>query len=236
MPLWSETHSAVSDSLWPHEPTRLLCPWNSAGQNTGVGSHSLLQGDLPNPGIEPRSPALQAEPLPTELPGKPQCWSLIIIVVVQLLSHVQLFATLWTAARQASGFCVLHYLPEFAQTHAHWVSDATQTSHPLLRWLDSIPFLFWPSIFSSIRDVSSESALYIRWPEYWTFAFSISPSIEYSGLISFRIDWLDLFAVQGTLRSLLQHHSWKASNLQCSAYFVVQLSHPYFLQFLNLLP
>ena len=89
------------------------------------------------------------------------------------------------------------------------------------------PLPLLPSIFPSIRVFSSESILCIRWPKYWSFSFSISPSIEYSGLISFRIDWLDLLAVQGTLKSLLQHHSSKASILQCSAFFMVQLSHPY---------
>ena len=89
------------------------------------------------------------------------------------------------------------------------------------------PLLFLPSIFSSIRVFSYESALRIRWPKYWSFSFNISPSNEYSGLISFRMDWLDLLAVQGTLKSLLQHHSSKASILQCSTFFIVQLSHPY---------
>ena len=89
------------------------------------------------------------------------------------------------------------------------------------------PRLLLPSIFPSIRVFTNESALCIRWPKYWGFSFSISPSSEYSGLISFRIDWLDLLAVQGTLKSLLQHPSWKASVLQCSAFFMVQLSHPY---------
>ena len=89
------------------------------------------------------------------------------------------------------------------------------------------PLLFLPSIFPSIRVFSNESALHTRWPKYWSFRFSISPSNEYSGLISFRMDWLDLFVVQGTLKSLLQHHSSKASVLQCSAFFMVQLSHPY---------
>ena len=88
------------------------------------------------------------------------------------------------------------------------------------------PFLLPPSIFPSIRIFSNESVLRIRWPKYWSFSFSISPSNEYSGLISFRIDWLDLLAVQGTLKSLLQHHSSKASILWCSAFFIVQLSHP----------
>ena len=89
------------------------------------------------------------------------------------------------------------------------------------------PLLLWPSIFPSIRVFSSKSVLCIRWSKYWSFSFSISPSKEYSGLISFRFDWFDLLDVQGTLKSLLQHHSWKASLLQCSAFFTVQLSHPY---------
>ena len=88
------------------------------------------------------------------------------------------------------------------------------------------PLLFLPSIFPSIRVFSNESVLHIRWPKYWSFSFNISPSDEYSGLISFRIDWLDLLAVQGTLKSLLQHHTSKASILQCSAFLIVQLSHP----------
>ena len=89
------------------------------------------------------------------------------------------------------------------------------------------PLLLRPSIFPSIRVFSIKSVLRIRWSKYWSFSFSISPSNEYSGLISFRFDWFDLLAVQGTLKSLLQHHSWKASLLQCSAFFMVQLSHPY---------
>ena len=89
------------------------------------------------------------------------------------------------------------------------------------------PLLFLPSIFPSIGVFSNESVLHIRWPKYWSFSFSISPSNEYSGLISFRMDWLDLLAVQGTLKNLLQHHSSKASILQCSAFFIVQPSHPY---------
>ena len=91
----------------------------------------------------------------------------------------------------------------------------------------SHPLLFLPSIFLSIRVVSSDSALHVRWPKYWRFSFNISPSNEYPGLISFRMDWLDLLAVQGTLKSLLQHHSSKASILRASAFFIVQLSHPY---------
>ena len=118
-------------------------------------------------------------------------------------------------------FPVLHHLLEFAQTHVHWVSDAIQPSHPLSP--PSPPAL----VFPSIRVFSNESALSIRWPKYWSFSFSISPSNEYSGLISFRIDWFDLLAVQGTLKSLLQHYNSEASILQYSAFFTVQLSHPF---------
>ena len=120
------------------------------------------------------------------------------------------------------GFPVCHQHPELAQTHVHRVSDAIQPSHLLL---SPLPFL--PSIFLSIRVFSSESVLCIRWLKHWSFSFSISPSNEYSGLISLRIDWFDLLAVQGTLKSLLQHHSPKASMLGCSAFFIVQLSHPF---------
>ena len=112
------------------------------------------------------------------------------------------------------GFPVVHHLLEFAQTHIHWVSDAIQPSHPFLQSL-------------SIRIFSNELALCIRWLKYWSFSFSISLSSDYLGLISFRIDWLDLFAVQWTLKSLPQHHNSKASVLWCSAFFIVQLSHPY---------
>ena len=138
---------------------------------------------------------------------------------VQPLSHVQLFVTPWTAARQ--GLPVHRQLPKLAQTHVHRVHDAIQPFCPLLS-----PFLL-PSIFPSIRVFSNESALRIRWLKYWSFSFKISPSNEQPGLISFRMDWLDLLAVQGTLKSLLQYHSSKASILWCSAFFIVQLSHPY---------
>ena len=120
-----------------------------------------------------------------------------------------------------SGLPVHHQLPEFTQTHIHRVSDAI--SHLIL----CCPLLLSPSIFPSIKVFSNELALCIRWPKYWSFSFNISPFNEHSGLISFRMDWLDLLAVQGTLKSLLQHHSSKASILQCSAFFIVQLSHPY---------
>ena len=119
------------------------------------------------------------------------------------------------------GLPVHHQFPEFTQTHLHWVGDTIQTYHSL-----SFPFLL-PSIFPSIRAFSNESALHIRLPKYWGSTFNISPSNEYSGLISFRMDWFDLLTVQGTLKSLLQHHSSKASIPWCSAFFIVQLSHPY---------
>ena len=120
-----------------------------------------------------------------------------------------------------SGFSVFHCLLEFAQIRVHWVSDAIQPSHPLL---SPSPL---PSVFPSIRVFSNESVLRIRWSKYWSFSFSISPSSEYSGLISFRIDWFDLLAVQGTLKSLLQHHNSKASVLKHSVFFMVHLSHLY---------
>ena len=122
--------------------------------------------------------------------------------------------------RSTPGLPFHHQLPEFTQTHVHRVGDAIQPSHPL-----SSPSL--PPIPPSIRVFSNESTLHMRWPKYWSFSFSISPSNEYSGLISFRMDWLDLLAVQGTLKSLLQHYSSKASILWLSAFFTVQHSHPY---------
>ena len=115
----------------------------------------------------------------------------------------------------APGFPALYNLPEFAQTHVHWVDDATQPSHPLL------PVFLLPSIFPSIRVFSNEQALPIRWPKYWSFSFSICPSDEHSELISFRMDWVDLLEVQGTFKSLLQHHSSKASVLWHSAFLMV---------------
>jgi len=128
---------------------------------------------------------------------------------------------LWPHGLQHARLPCLHHLPELAQTHVHWVGDAIQPSHPL-----SSPT---PPAFnlSQHQGLFYESALCIRWPQYWNFSFSISPSNEYSGLISFRIDWYDLLAVQGTLKNLLQYHSSKASILRHSTFFMVQLSHSY---------
>ena len=138
---------------------------------------------------------------------------------VQLLSCVRLFATPWSAARQASLSSSNSWsLPKLTSMESVKPSNHLILCHPLL-----LP----PSIFPSIRVFSNESVHHIRWPKYWSFNFSISPSNEHSRLISFRIDWFDLLAVQGTLKSLLQYHSSKASILQCSAFLILQLSHLY---------
>ena len=172
------------------------------GQEYWSGLPCPPTGDLSDSGIKPASltsPALAG----------------MFFVVVQSLSQKIKICLCDPKDCNTPGFPVLHYLPELAQTHVHWVSDAIQPSHPL----SSPP----PPAFdlSSIRIFSKESALHIRWPKYWSF--SSSTSNEYSGLISLRIYWSDLLAVQGTLKSLLQHHSLKASILWCSTFFLVQL-------------
>ena len=138
---------------------------------------------------------------------------------VQSLSRVQLFATPWIAARQAS----LSITNSRSSPKPMSIELVMPSSHLIL----CHPLLLLPPIPPSIRVFSNESTLRMRWPKYWSFSFNISPSKEHPGLISFRMDWLDLPAVQGTLKSLLQHHSSKASILQHSAFFTVQLSHPY---------
>ena len=138
---------------------------------------------------------------------------------VQLLSCVQLFAIARTAAHQDS----LSIINSQSLFKLKSIELVMPSNHLIL----CCPLLLLPSIFSNIRVFSNESALHIRWPKYWSFSFNISPSNEHPGLISFRMDWLDLLAVQGSLKSLLQHHSSKASILWCSAFFIVQLSHPY---------
>ena len=137
---------------------------------------------------------------------------------VQLLSCVRLFATPWTAC-QAS----------LSITNSRSLSKLTsiESVMPSNHLSPCCPLLLLPSVFPSIRIFSNESALHIRWPKHWSFSINISPSNEHSGLISFRMDWLDLLAIQRTLKSLLQHHNWKASILQHSAFFILQLSHPY---------
>ena len=137
---------------------------------------------------------------------------------VQSLSHVRLFATPWTAAHQAS----LSITNSQSLCKLMSIESVMPSNHLIL----CRPLLLPPSIFPSIRVFSNESIRHIRWPEYWSFTFSISPSKVYSGLISIRMDWLDLLTVQGILKSL-QHHTSTASILWCSAFFMVQLSHPY---------
>ena len=141
------------------------------------------------------------------------------LFVVQLLSCIQLFGTPWTAACQVSlSFTIFQSLLKLTS-----IESIMPSNHLIL----CRPLLLLPSIFPSIRGSSNESVLRIRWPKYWSFSFNISPSNEDPGLISFRMDWLDLLAVQGTLKSLLQYHSSKESIIRCSAFFIVQLSHPY---------
>ena len=142
-----------------------------------------------------------------------------VCVYAQPLGRVQLFATPWTAACQASvSFTISRSLLRLTS-----VDLMMPSNHFIL----CCPLLLLPSIFPSIRTLSNEMVLPIRWPKYWSFSFNISPYNEYSGLISFRIDWFDLLEVQGTLKDFPQHHSSKASSLQCTAFFVVQHSHPY---------
>ena len=147
--------------------------------------------------------------------GKDICYDYCSVLS---LSRVWLFETSWTAAHQAS--------LSISNSQSLFKLMSTELVMPSNCLILCCPLLL-PSIFPSIRVFSSESVLCIRWPKYWCFSFSISPCYEYWGLISFRIDWFDLPAVQGILKSLLQHHSWKASILQCSAFLMVQLSHPY---------
>ena len=142
-----------------------------------------------------------------------------LISSVQSLSHVRLFAIPWTAVCQAS----LSITKSQTLLKLMSIESVMPSNNLILCRL----LLLLPSIFPSIRVFSNESILRIRWPKYWSFSFSISPSNVYSGLISFRMDWLDILAVQGTLKSLLQHHSSKTSILRCSAFFIDQLSHPY---------
>ena len=138
---------------------------------------------------------------------------------VQSLSRVRLIATPWTTARQTS--LSITYCQNLPKPMS--IESVMPFNHLIL----CCPLLLLPSIFPSIRVFSNESAFCIRWPKYWSFSFNISPSNEHPGLIPFRMDWLDLLLVQGTLKNLLQHHSSKASILWCSAFFTVQLSHPY---------
>ena len=171
----------------------------SPDKNTGEGCHFLLQG--------------------TSRPKDRTQISCIQLSSVQSLSHVQFVATPWTAACQAA----LSITNSWSLLKLMSIESIMPSNHLIL----CHPLLLLPSVFPRIRVFSNESVLCIRWPKYWRFSFSSSPFNEYSGLISFRIDWFYSLAVQGMRKSLLQHHSSKASILQCSAFFLVQLSHPY---------
>ena len=153
------------------------------------------------------------------LGGQDPCFNDMSISSVQLLSHVRLFATPWIEAHQAS----LSITNSRSSLRLMSIKSVMPSSHLIL----CHPLLLLLPIPPSIRVFSNESTLRMRWPKYWSFSFSIIPFKEHPGLIFFRMDWLDLLAVQGTLKSLLQHHSSKASILRCSAFFTVQLSHPY---------
>ena len=222
---------------------RLLCPRDFPGKNSVVGCHFLLQGIFPTQGLNPHSLHWQVDSLPlshqgqdTSLPGlnsmtnqnQPLQTPLTPLVRSQFVS----FSSCCSDAQWSPTLCnpmdcstpglpVPHHLPEFAQVHVHCISDAIQPFHPLM-----------PSSPSAL-NLSQHQGLFqwvsvcIRWSKYWSFSFSISPSREYSGLITLKIDWFDLLAVQGTLRSLLQHHNSKASILQHSTFFMVQLSQPH---------
>ena len=146
------------------------------------------------------------------------CFYSRINLFVQLLRHVQFFATPWTAARQASLFFTISW----SLVKLMPIESVMPSNHPIL----CHPLLLSPSVFPSVRVFSSESTLCIRWPKYWIFSFNSNPSDEYSGLISFRIDWYDFLEVQGTLKSLLQHNS-ETSILRHSAFFMIQFSHPF---------
>ena len=187
-----------------------------------MGSHSLLERIFPTQGLNPGLLHCRgilyhlSHMIPFQVP--PMEW-FSPLSSVQSLSHVRLFATPWTAALQAS----LSNTNTWSLLKLMSIELVMPSNHLIL----CHPLLLLPSTFPSIRVSYNESSLHIRWPKYWSFSLIISPSKEHPGLISFRMDWLDLLAVQGTLKSLLQHHSSKVSIFQHSAFFIVQLSHPY---------
>ena len=194
-----------------------LSSWRSqALEHRCMGLVALWHvGILPNQAGNPCLLHWQVNSLPLSHLGSP----LEGISSVQFLTHIRLFATPWTAARQAS--------LSITNSQSLLKLMSSESVMPSNHLIFCCPLLLPPSIFPSIRVFSNESVLRIKWPKYWSFNFSISPSDEHSGLISFSMDWLNLLSVQGTPKSLLQHHSSKASILRHSAFFIVQLSHPY---------
>ena len=238
------SHSVLSNSLQSHglKPTRLLFPRNSTSKNTGVGCHSLLQRIFPTQGsnlgllhcrqilylLSHKGSLIylkvsQNSEIMNYLISRKQgfwSWENSEDISVQFSSVAQSCPTLCNPMnRSMPGLPVHHQLPSPPKSMS--VKSVIPSNHLIL----CRPLLLLPSIFPSIRVFSSELALRIRWLKYWSFSFNISPSNEHLGLISFKMDWLDLLTVQGTLKSLLQHHSSKASILQHSAFFIVQLSH-----------
>ena len=214
-------HSQFFATLWTILPAR-LCPWDSPGKNTGVGCFALLQGIFPMQGLNPHlsaSPALAGRFFTTST-----TWEAQVSSSVQFSSVAQSCLTLCDPMD-----CSMPGLTSLSITNSRNllklmpIESVMPSNHLIL----CRPLLLLPSIFPRIRVFSNESALCIRWPNNWHFSFNISPSNKHSGLISFRMDWLGLFAVQGTLKSLLQPRSSKASILWCSAFFIVQFSHPY---------
>ena len=220
--------------------SRILCPWNFLSKNTGVGCYFLHQGIFPNKGSKLHLWHLlhwQVDSLPLVPTEKTICYymcnllyhaycyihnMLYMDISVQFSSVAQSFPTLCDPMNRSMPGLPVHYqLLEFTQTHAHRVGDAIQPSHLLSSPSPPAPNPSKHQVFSN------ESSLRMRWPKYWSFSFSISPSNGHPGLISFRMDWLDLLAGQGTLKSLLQYHTAKASIFWCSVFFTVQLSHPY---------
>ena len=220
----------MSNSLQPHE---LYRPWNSPDQNTGVSCCSLLQGIFPTQGSNPGLPHCRQILYQLSHKGSP-------FICYHSVVHQALLSMEFSRQEYWSGS-----ISSVAQSHQTLCDpmDCSTPGFPIHHQLDQLmsielvmpsnhlilccPLLLLTSVFPSVRVFSNESVLHIRWPKYWSFSFSISPSNEYSGLTSFRMDWLDLLAVQGTLKSLLQHHVSKASILWYSAFFIVQLSHPY---------
>ena len=184
-----------------------------------MGCQFLLQRIFPTQGLNPGLLHCRLILYQLSHKGSPRILKWVQFSSIQSLSNVQLFVTPWTAARQAS----LSITNSWSLLKFRSIESVMPSNHLIL----CHPILLPPSIFPSIRGFSNESALHIRWPKCWSFSFSISPSNEFSVLISFRMDWFDFLAVQGSLESLLQHHSSKASILQHSALFIVQLSHPY---------
>ena len=211
--------SVMCDSLGPHglQPTRLLCPWGFSRQEYWSGLPCSPPGDLPTQSSNPGLPHCRQILYHVSHKGRPRI--LEWVSLVQLLSRVRLSATPWIAACQAS--------LSITNSQSLLKLMSTELVMPSSHLILFRPLLLLPPIPPSIRVFSNESVLCIRCPKYWSFSFSIIPSNEYSVLISCRIDWLDLLAIQGTLKSLLQYHSSKASILQHSAFFIVQLSHPY---------